>query len=394
MSHALDGVRVLDFSQMMMGPWCTQLLGDLGADVIKVERPGTGDWERGLPAAGQLVKGESPFFLAMNRNKRSVSLDLKHRRAREVVDRLAKRSDLVVENYRPGVMDRLGFGYEEMRRVNPRIVYVSGSGYGSQGPYVDRPGQDLLIQALSGLAAYGGRASDPPTPSGTSIADSSSALMMAFSAVVGLYHAHRSGEGQRIEVDLFSTATAIQCQEWSAYLNLDKPVVRSRAGIAAAWNSAPYGIYRTADGYLALAMASLRVLGEILELPELAGFDELETAYDARDQVKEIIETRLATQPTRYWLDVLLAHDVWVAEVKDFDKLVDDPQLRHNKLLDEFEHPTAGVVRVVGMPMRMGVTPGEIRLPAPLLGQHTDEVLEELGYSRDDIRVLHEEGAV
>ena len=161
MTMALEGIRVLDFTQMMMGPWATQFLGDMGADVVKIERPSVGEWERGLRAMGVLLDGQSPFFLAMNRNKRSVALNLKDPRAREIVLRLAGDSDLVVENFRPGVMARLGLGYDDIAEVNPAIVYVSGSGFGQTGPYVDRPGQDLLIQAISGLAAYGGRAGDP-----------------------------------------------------------------------------------------------------------------------------------------------------------------------------------------------------------------------------------------
>ena len=275
MSAALDGVRVLDFTQMMMGPWATQFLGDLGADVIKVERPGAGEWERGLRAMGKLLDGESPFFLAMNRNKKSLTLNLKDPRAQEAAKRLAAGADLVVENFRPGVMDRLGLGYDDLRAVNPSIVYVTGSGFGPDGPYVDRPGQDLLIQSMSGLAAYGGRRGDPPTPSGSSIVDASTALMLAFSAMVGLFHRARTGEGQRIDVSLFNTAIALQCQELAAFLNLPDRWERSEAGIAGAWLSAPFGVYRTADGHIAIAMASLSVLAELLDLrrrgPRLPG---------------------------------------------------------------------------------------------------------------------------
>jgi crotonobetainyl-CoA:carnitine CoA-transferase CaiB-like acyl-CoA transferase len=219
---ALEGVRVLDFTQMMMGPWATQFLGDLGADVIKIERPEVGEWERGLHAMGDLLDGQSPFFLAMNRNKRSISLNLKDPRARENVLRLAKDADLVVENFRPGVMARLGLGYEDLSAANRSIVYVSGSGFGQTGPYVDRPGQDLLIQAMSGLAAYGGRAGDLPTPSGSSIVDASTALLLAFSSMAGLVHAIRTGEGQHIDVSLFDTAVALQCQEIAAFLNMER----------------------------------------------------------------------------------------------------------------------------------------------------------------------------
>jgi crotonobetainyl-CoA:carnitine CoA-transferase CaiB-like acyl-CoA transferase len=391
---ALEGVRVLDFTQMMMGPWASQFLADMGADVIKVERPGAGEWERGLRAVGELLDGQSPFFLAMNRNKRSVALNLKDERAREVCRRLAERSDLVMENFRPGVMDRLGLGYDDLKKINPSIVYVSGSGFGPDGPYVDRPGQDLLVQAISGLAAYGGRRGDPPTPAGSSIVDASTALLLAFSAMVALFHRERTGEGQRIDVSLFNTAIALQCQELAAFMNLDRRFERSEAGIGGAWLSAPFGVYRTADGWMALAMASLSVIGELLDLPEVARYDDERAAYDHRDEVKELVQGRLVERPTKEWLDILATKDVWCAPVQTFDDVVDDPQVAHNELLTTVPHPSGGDVRVVGVPMRFSATPGTIRSGPPAVGQHTDEVLRELGFDDVDLRSMHDEGVV
>ena len=391
---ALEGVRVLDFTQMMMGPWATQFLGDMGADVVKVERPGAGEWERGLRAMGELLGGQSPFFLAMNRNKRSLTLDLKHPRAREVVHRLAATADLVTENFRPGVMDRLGIGYDALRAVNPSLVYVAGTGYGPDGPYVDRPGQDLLIQSVSGLAAYGGRRDDPPTPAGSSIVDASTALLLAFSAMVGLFHRERTGQGQRIDVSLLNTAVALQCQELAAFLNVERRFERSQAGIGGAWLSAPFGIYRTADGHLALAMGSLAVLGELLDLPELAAYDTPERAWADRDHVYRLLAARLPERPTADWLALLATRDVWCAPVQRFDQLVDDPQVAHNQLLTTVDYPGLGEVRVVGVPARFSGTPGTIRLGPPAVGQHTDEVLAGAGYGADEIRRLHDEGCV
>jgi crotonobetainyl-CoA:carnitine CoA-transferase CaiB-like acyl-CoA transferase len=391
---ALEGVRVLDFTQMMMGPWATQFLGDMGAEVIKIERPEVGEWERGLRAMGDLLDGQSPFFLAMNRNKKSVSLNLKDPRARDVVVRLARDSDLVVENFRPGVMARLGLGYEDLAAVNPSIVYVSGSGFGQTGPYVDRPGQDLLIQAMSGLAAYGGRAGELPTPSGSSIVDASTALLLAFSSMVGLVHKLRTGEGQRIDVSLFDTAVALQCQEIAAFLNMDRRFERSDAGIAGAWLSAPFGIYRTADGYIALAMGSLEVLGELLDEPRLADFADARRAFDDRDAAYELVQERLRLRTTEEWLDLLATKDVWCAPVQGFDELVDDPQVAHNDLLATVEHPNGGELRVVGIPVRFSATPGSVRSGPPGVGQHTDEVLASAGFSADEIRAFHDDGVV
>jgi crotonobetainyl-CoA:carnitine CoA-transferase CaiB-like acyl-CoA transferase len=391
---ALEGVRVLDFTQMMMGPWATQFLGDMGAEVIKVERPEVGEWERGLRAMGELLDGQSPFFLAMNRNKKSVSLNLKDPRARDIVLRLASDSDLLVENFRPGVMARLGLGYEDLAAVNHSIVYVSGSGFGQTGPYVDRPGQDLLIQAMSGLAAYGGRAGDPPTPSGSSIVDASTALLLAFSAMVGLVHKLGTGQGQHIDVSLFDTAVALQCQEIAAFLNMERPFERSEAGIAGAWLAAPFGVYRTSDGYVALAMGSLEVLGELLEEPRLAAFDDPRRAYDERDEVFSIVQARLRERTTREWLELFATKDVWCAPVQGFDELVDDPQVAHNELLTSVQHPSGRELRVVGVPVRFSATPGSVRSGPPAVGQHTDEVLASAGYSEEEIRSFHDDGVV
>jgi crotonobetainyl-CoA:carnitine CoA-transferase CaiB-like acyl-CoA transferase len=391
-TRALEGVRVLDFTQMMMGPWATQFLGDMGADVVKIERPGAGEWERGLRAMGELLDGQSPFFLAMNRNKRSVAIDLKHPRARDVVLRLAERSELVVENFRPGVMDRLRIGYDDLRMVSPSIVFVSGTGFGPDGPYVGRPGQDLLIQSMTGLAAYGGRRDDPPTPSGSSIVDASTALLLAFSAMVGLFHRERTGEGQRIDVSLFNTAIALQCQEIAAFLNMGKPFERSEAGIGGAWLSAPFGIYLTADRPIAIAMASLAVVGELIGAPELAEYDEGNRGYDERDDVYRIVQERLIERPAADWLEILATRDVWAAPVQTFDDLVDDPQVEHNRLVETVRHPSGGDLRVVGVPMRFSETPGEIRSGPPAVGAHTDEVLSEAGFSEAEIRALRDDG--
>jgi crotonobetainyl-CoA:carnitine CoA-transferase CaiB-like acyl-CoA transferase len=391
---ALEGIRVLDFTQMMMGPWATQFLADMGAEVIKVERPGAGEWERGLRAAGRLLGGQSPFFLAMNRNKKSLTLNLKDARAREIVLKLAATCDLVTENFRPGVLDRLGLGYDDLRQVNPSIVYVSGSGFGSDGPYAGRPGQDLLIQAMSGLAAYGGRRDDPPTPCGSSVVDASTALLLAYSAMVALFHRERTGEGQKVEVNLFATAIALQCQEITAFLNSEGGFTRSEGGIGAAWLDAPFGIYRTADGWIALAMMSLADLGKELGLPELAGYDDAERAFAERDTVRRLLEPVLARRPTAEWLESLGGRGLWCAPVQDFADLENDPQVAHAGLIQTVPHPDGGEVRVVGLPMRLGQTPGAIRTGPPAVGQHTDEVLSRLGYSADQLRALHEEGVV
>ena len=395
MENALAGIRILDFSQMMMGPWATQLLGDLGADVIKVERPKVGEWERSLAAMGQLLNGDSPFFLSMNRNKRSLTLDLKHPEAGPIVDRLITTVDVVVENFRPGVMERLGFGFERLSELNPRLVYCSASGYGSRGPYVKRPGQDLLIQALSGLAANTGRAGDPPTPIGTSICDAMAAMMVACGILAALQARTHTGKGQKVEVDLLSTALAAQCQEAVVHLNNFPPWERSAAGITQPWIGAPYGIYPTSDGHLALAMNSLRVLGELLDLPDVAFYEgNPQGAFTDRDMIKRRLEERLLTRTTKEWLELMATRDIWCAPVKDFEAIFSDPQVAATEIVTTVEQPNIGPLKVIRTPITLSGTPATIRRPSPKVGEHNQEILREAGYDDAAIAQLEKEGVL
>jgi crotonobetainyl-CoA:carnitine CoA-transferase CaiB-like acyl-CoA transferase len=378
MRQALEGVRIVDFTQMMLGPFGTQFLGDMGADVVKIERPRVGEWERGLAAMGQLLGGDSPFFLAMNRNKRSLTLDLKAEEARRIIEELVRKADVVVENFRPGVLDKLGLGYEHLREVNPRIIYASGSGYGPSGPYLKRPGQDLLIQALSGYAAQNGRASEPPVPSACSVMDASTALTLALSIMVAL----------------FNTAIAIQCQELVAHMNLPVRGERSAAGIGAPWLSAPFGVYAAADGHVAISINPLPAVGEALGIAELLAFDTDEKAYGHRDEVRRILDERLPSRTSAEILDALSARDLWCAKVQDFGEVMSDPQVAHNGLIQEIDHPRAGRIKVVGVPVQFSETPGTIRLAPPLVGEHTDSILEELGYTAEQRADLRARGVV
>ena len=395
MASALEGIRIVDFSQMMMGPWATQLLGDLGADVIKIERPGKGEWERGLEAMGQLLEGESPFFLSMNRNKRSFTLNLKNPQAIQIIEKLVAEADVLVENFRPGVMDRLGLGYERLSEINPRLIYCEASGYGSRGPYVERPGQDLLIQALSGIAAYTGRAGDPPTPTATSICDAMASMMVVCGILASLHARTSTGRGQKVEVDLLSTAIAVQCQEAVAYLNGLPRWERSAAGIGQPWIGAPYGIYPTSDGYLALAMNSLATLGALLDLPEMAAYEgDPQRAYQERDTIKRLLETRFSKRTTAAWLELLATRDIWCAPVKDFDEVFDDPQVKAAELLATVEHPRIGPLKLIRAPLSLSETPPVIRRPPPLVGEHNQEILQSLGYDDATIARFQEEGVL
>jgi crotonobetainyl-CoA:carnitine CoA-transferase CaiB-like acyl-CoA transferase len=393
MEQALSGVTVADFSQMMQGPWATQKLAEMGADVIKIERIG-GEWERTLAPGGELQEGVSPFFLAMNRNKRSITLDLKEPEGHSIALDIASEADILFENFRPGVMDRLDLGYDDVTEVNPDIVYVSGYGFGSDGPYVDRPGQDLLLQAMSGLTKTTGRKSGPPTPAGSPVVDEHSSMLLVFATMVALFHRERTGEGQHVEGDLFSAAIDFQCQEITAELSLEKEFERSDAGIASPYNEPPYGIYETADGHIAIAMAEILTLTDVLDIDPstLPPFDAPEESFENRDEIKRIIEEHTRERPTAELLNDLLAEDVWTAEVNDFEDLVDDPQVEQNEMLVEMDHEEYGSFTTTGIPVSLSETPGEISSTPPVPGEHTHEILSDLGYDEEMIQSAIEGG--
>ncbi|WP_406632547.1 CaiB/BaiF CoA transferase family protein [Amycolatopsis sp. WGS_07] len=375
MTQALEGIRVLDFTQMMLGPYGTQMLADLGADVIKVERP-EGEWERSLEMMGGLVAGESAAYLAMNRNKRSLALDLKDPAARDALLRLAATCDVVVENFRPGVMDRLGLGYDDIRAVRPDVVYCSGSGWGQDTPFARerRPGQDLLIQAMSGLAAATGRRGDPPTPAGTAIVDHATALTLANGILAALVARERHGIGQRVEVDLYSTAIAMQCQEISAFLNQDSSYERSEEGIGQAWLSAPFGVYAAQDGWIAVAMAPLDAVAEVVGDPSLADLD----AWPDRDEVKRRLEAIVRQEPAAHWVRALGAAGLWAARVRTTEEAVAELREQDSDLLVTTKGPDGSPISLIGCPVTLSETPWQLRSAPPRAGEHTAEVLREV----------------
>jgi crotonobetainyl-CoA:carnitine CoA-transferase CaiB-like acyl-CoA transferase len=391
MSQPLDGITVADFTQMMQGPWASQKLADMGADVIKIERIG-GEWERFLEAGGELLEGESAFFLAMNRNKRSITLDLKSEEGQSVAHDIAAEADVVMENFRPGVMEKFNLGYEDLLEVNPEVIYVSGSGFGADGPYEDRPGQDLLLQAMSGLASYTGRKDDPPTPVGTAVVDEHSATLIALNTMFALFHKERTGEGQKVEANLLNAAIDFQCQEITTALNMDQEFERSEEGIAQAWLGAPYGIYETADGYVAIAMTPMDLIADTLEMPELAEYDTSEKAYEHRDEIKRRLEAYTREQSTEDLLETLLEADIWAAKVQDFHEMAEDPQVQHNDMIINIEHDEVGEFQTTGIPVDLSETPGRVESPPPTAGEHTDEILSELGYDDEEIRRLADDG--
>ena len=393
MPKALEDVTVLDFSHLLQGPFATQLLGDMGAKIIKVERPGQGDLFRTMTFKNRWVGGtESPNFLAWNRNKRSLAIDLKAPEAKAALYRIAEKADVVLQNFRPGVMDRLGFGYEDLRKINPRIIYCSASGYGDSGPYLSRPGQDMLIQGLSGLSAATGRGDGPPVPVGAGFADQIGALNIVYGILSALYWRERSGEGQEIKVDLLTALLQHQNQELVWVMNFGENFERPNSSIGHPGMDAPFGLYPVSDGWVSIAMSPYRKLVGVLNAPDLLAYDDPEQLFRKRDEVWEKIaaETRKWTKASL--LEALLAADIWCGEIKSHLETVEDPQVRHRGVVTSYRHARAGEVKVIGPVVEMSATPPVIDRPAPIVGEHTDEILAEFGVSADDIAVLKQKG--
>lgn len=370
----LSHLRVLDFTALVQGPLATQILGDLGADVVKIERV-EGEWSRHWGILDGHTHGQTDSFLAFNRNKRSVTADLKDEQARERILALAAEFDVVVENFRPGVMARLGLGYEAFAGRNPAIIFVSSSGYGQTGPYVARPGQDMLIQALTGMLWLAGRAGDPPTAAGVGIADQYTALHIVIGILAALEHRRQTGQGQRVELDLFSCTISAQQQELTYYLNHGSIPPRPAENHGSIWATAPFGLYPTADGGIAIAMTPCPIVGRALDLPELAQYDTNALMLEHRAEIYAALAARLKTGTTARWLAALLAHDVWCAPIQDYDDLVQDPQALHNGMFWEVPIGDGSQsFRTPASPFVFSATPVAIHRGVPDLGEHTEEI--------------------
>ncbi|QDL92058.1 CoA transferase [Paroceanicella profunda] len=389
----LDGYRVLDCSIAMAGPFAAQRLGDLGADVVKVE-PVTGEWQRHVAAGGATGNRINVSFLSLNRNKRSLAVNLKSAEGRAVLLDLVREADVFVQNYRPGVAARLGVDYETLSALNPKLVYVSMSGYGESGPYVNRPGQDLLLQALSGAMLSTGRAGEPPVAAGQYLVDAVTAYTAFEGVLAALLHRERTGEGQRVEVNMLDAITTLQMQELSVFTVAGKPQQRSAEPHAHVFIRAPYGTFATADGYLALAFPPLAKLGAIIGEPSFEAMNDETDTWTHRDAIFARTRERLLIRPTAYWLERFAEADIWAGPVHGYADLVADPQIAHNGTFVEYDHPTEGRVKTPGFPIRFSKTPCAVTRGAPLVGEHTREILAAAGYPEERIAALAASGAV
>src|SRR3990172_287675 len=397
MAGALDGIRVLDLSRVLAGPYCSMILGDLGADIIKVERPGIGDETRhwGPPFA---APGESAYFLCTNRNKRSITVNLKAPQGLEIIKALARKSDIFLENFSPGTTDELGVGYEAIREVNPRIIYCSITGYGPDGPYRNRSGYDLVVSAIGGLMGITGEPEGPPVKVGVAITDVCTGISAQGAICAALYSREKTGKGQRIDLSLLETQVAALVNMASSYLISGE--------IPRRWGTAhetivPYQGFEANDKYVIITAGNDQLWArfcKVLGVPELIDDPRFQTNPLRVKNRKECIQALapvLKTKTRDEWIKLLNAEGIPCSPINTMDEVFSDPQVLHRNMLVEVDHPTAGKIRLAGIPAKYSETKAVIRRPPPRLGEHTEEVLSKvLGFDPPKIEKLRAQGVI
>ncbi|UFN50559.1 CoA transferase [Roseomonas sp. OT10] len=391
----LSGIRVLDVTQVMAGPFAGMMLADLGADVIKVEPPGGGDQTRS--AMGFKMKGpDSMGFLNLNRNKRSIAINLKSEAGKAVFLKLVETADVLIENYRPGVMKRLGLGYEDLRTINPRLIYASISGFGQSGPWAMRPGFDLMAQAMSGVMSVTGHPGSPPVKAGVPVADIGCALFTLYAVLSAYIGRQKSGEGQYIDAALFDAAMAFSIWDISEYWGtgrIPQPVGTSNR------MSAPYQAVKASDGYFVMGAPSQKLwlkLCEMLERPELTTdprFVDIPARLANREVLIEELEKTFATKTAEEWVETMLAAGLPAGRMNTYPEAFESEHAQHRAMRMEVPHPIEGSVPNIGFPVKLSATPQQLRRHAPLLGEHTEDLLAELGIDAKAAETLRQNGA-
>jgi formyl-CoA transferase/CoA:oxalate CoA-transferase len=389
MSQVLKGIKVLDLTRALAGPYCTMLLADYGAEVIKVELPGTGDDTRGW--GPPFVEGESAYFMSINRNKKSLTLDMKNPKSKDILERMIKQSDVLVENFRPGAADRLGLGYEQVKKINPKIIYCSISGFGQDGPYRELPGFDQTLQGMGGMMSITGEPDGPPMKVGVAIADISGGMFAAFGIMLALFHREKTGKGQWVDTSLLDSQIAwltYRAGEFFASGKLPEKVGSGHPMIV------PYQAFKAKDEYINIAAGNDQLwkrfckvinMENIMDDPKfVTNAKRVENRKELIAILSKIIETKTGAE----WLKLLEDAGIPAGPIYTLDKLFSDPQVLHRKMMVELTHPKAGKIKVTGVPVKLSEAPGEITAPPPLLGQHNKEVLKDLGYSAEEIEKL------
>lgn len=395
MEQALKGLKVLDLTRVLAGPFATMILADMGADVIKIEMPKTGDDSR---AFGPYIGGESAYFMSINRNKRSITMNLKSEDSKEIFLEMVKNADVVVENYRPGTMEKLGLGYDVLKEVNPKIIYAASSGFGHTGPYAKRAAYDAVVQAMGGIMSITGEKGGKPTKVGSSISDIIAGLYTAIGVLAALEYRNRTGKGQKVDVAMLDTQLSILENAVARYVASGEspgPLGNRHPSII------PFEDFETKDGSIMIAagndnlFASLcRTLG-VEELIEDERFKTNPLRGENYDDLRPLLAEPFKTKTTDEWLELLNEAGVPCGPINDIEGVVNDPQIQAREMVVSVKHPTAGEMSMPGVPIKMSETQGSVRTPAPILGQHTDEILkQELNLTDEEIEKLKEDGSI
>ncbi|MHB1125558.1 MAG: CaiB/BaiF CoA transferase family protein [Bacillota bacterium] len=394
MRSPLEGLRVLDLTQFQMGPYCGVMLSDMGAEVIKIENIHGGDPGRTL---GTAVNGHTPYFLSLNRGKKSLPLNLFSKEGKDIFLELVKESDVVMQNFRPGVMQNIGLGYQNLVKVNPRIIMATGSGYGLSGPYSQWPGIDLVLQGMTGLMNMVGEPDSPPMPLGLAVVDMTGGMYLFQGILAALLAREKYGVSQEVAVSLLDGQLALHTANLCAYMLMDKlPTKYGRS----TGGAIPYQTFATSDGDIVIAIVHdifwpkfCKALG-IEELTDDPCFSTYSARTDNAEVLLPLLEDKFRTKTSREWLDILRSHDVVSGPVYNYEELVNDPQVKHNEAILTVNHPEVGEMRVMANPWKFSDTPLVIQGPAPLYGEHTLEVLQRLGISQERIEDLHQKAIV
>ena len=395
MQKPLSGIKIIDLSRFIAGPYCTMKLGDMGAEVIKVETPGRGDDSREL--GPPFLEGEAAYYLSFNRNKKSITLNLRDQRALEILKRLISEADVFVENFRVGVTEQMGLAYEDVKKIKNDIIYCSISGYGHNSPYRDKPGFDVMIQGEAGLMSITGFPDGPPQRVGVAIAD----ILGGFHAVEGILLAllvrQQTGQGQFVDVSLMDSIIAILTYQAGNFLATGE--APERVGNRHPMIT-PYESFETSDGYVIFAVGNQRLWEGFLktlgreELNADPRFADMKARNQHPGELKEILEEITRQKTTEEWVKIMEADGVPCGRIRTVDQVLTDPHVEARQMVVERDHPTIGKIRLIGVPTKLSLTPGDVTLPPPTLGQHNEEILKELGFSELEIRKLHENGAI